>query len=1085
MRLAAAFAVAWAGACMAGVPAAAVESFERHGVTFTRVPWGVERPAPELTAEERKRGWVCFVPGELDGIGPHAFPTRGEIAATVSTFASAGQYQPVTFGVYATRPVKALTVQASRLLGPRGAILRAGSIDVRAVRIWPRRTDWNSTHYYLIPELLEKRVEADLPAGSLLQYWVTIAVPADTPPGLYEGYLRVAEGREVDLVPLRLRVAPFMLQSPAGKVWGLWSDTGRWRGRSDSEILDELADWRAHGMTCAIMYPLLHGSFALTDGKLVADLGEFGRFMDLYMRAGLGGPVVADLQGLAALVHRLLGQKPDDWGPEFKRLATEIARRIEDQRVAAKWPPFLYHPVDEPGGHPEVQAEAREMLRLLHEAGLKTFTTADVEFTGKVLSPYLDARCYWVGYCADSAAHAAARVAECKAAGAAYWWYGTGCYTGQEGNVAANRHLGGFLFDKSRADGAWAWTFQRPTGADDFEAQGRLEAKSACITFPALGAGQPSVPTLQWEGIRQGVDDARYLATLRSAIEDLRKAGGDKRKEADRIERELRAVLEAVPWMGQGWSSNQAQVIRWRLVLLTLDCAAVLGKEFEPVAIREPVPNATVAVTCASQPNGGSHPSGWERSDQTPVPFAAIPLLRSGPVIDGRLGEEWQGALKIEDLVAPDGSANRHRTEAWIARDRRNLYVAFRCHEDQMDRIRAQVKDPGGPVWTDDSVEVFVDAEGEGRGYHHFILNTLGVKYQASGRSSLRPPAAFKSADPQEQIKDPAPEDATWRCAWQGAAAPCPEGWSAEIALPLDALKAHHGAEVGAVMGLDLNRTRRVKGGVEYGCWSPTLTGFCVPARFGKLALTASPLRGHIIASGPVWGDNRVILRVDNPELVAQMDVQVTAGAASGNAGTGAAGSGATGAASSGTQRTVTYLLGTKPTEVDVPCDLWAPGMSELTVELTPRTQWVSREAAAAARGTGRRLPRSGAVALAGTRPLSAGALQLPLRRWVPPAMEVATRRLFLLEGWPGFDLDVALNLGRLLAQDSRLTVTVARGGKTVGQQVVRDLGGRELFLNLATGDLPPGDYRTELALEGPAGTLAKATVPFTVFAGP
>ena len=70
-----------------------------------------------------------------------------------------------------------------------------------------------------------------------------------------------------------------------------------------------------------------------------------------------------------------------------------------------------------------------------------------------------------------------------------------------------------------------------------------------CIVYPSLGKGAPFIPTLQWEGIREGIDDYRYLYTLNSLIEKMKKSKDvSKLLEAKRVEKELNQMLQTMPW---------------------------------------------------------------------------------------------------------------------------------------------------------------------------------------------------------------------------------------------------------------------------------------------------------------------------------------------------------------------------------------------------------------------------------------------------------------------------------------------------------------------------------------------------------
>ncbi len=1029
------------------------EAFERDGVTYTRVPWGIQRPVPELTEEETKRGWVTFVPGSQDGIGPFAYPTRSEIGGQLLAFAAPGEHEPVTFGVYAARDLKGVSARPGALYGPRGAAIKRWYLDVRTVRLWKQRTSWNSRQYHVIPELLETRNEVDIPAGTFQQYWVTVRVPGDTIPGLYEGYIRVAEGNEVVVIPIKLRVVPFVFRPVKNKVWGLWPDTSRWRRHkyTDEQILEELADWRSHGITSSLMYPLSHGKFSLEEGKLQVDLREFERYMDLYVRVGLRGPVVASFQGLTGLVHRLLGQEPDDYGPEFADLAVQIVRSVEDLRQKKNWPEFVYHTVDEPGGHAAVQAEAHATLKILHDAGFRTYTTADITFANEVLDPFLDVRCYSIGFCARSAEQAAARRAECEAAGDTYWWYGTGCYTGQEGSVAVNRHLGGFLLEKSGADGAWAWTFQRPKDSayDDFDGQAAREQKDACITYPQFEGGPPHVPTLQWEGIREGVDDARYVDLLRGAIEELAgKQTPEARAMLNRAEAGLEEVLNEVPWLGSERLTNaQAQVLRWRICSLLLDSARALGIERSPKkpSSRTPVSDQ-IPVTATPQPE-------LKRPQEASLPIASVPSLPRAPSIDGALEPGiWENARRLTDLVAPDGTPNAYKTEVWVARDRANLYVAFRCHEDQMDEIRAAVTEHDGEVWTDDSIEIFLDPDNDPRTYAHFMMNAVGTRRESILKFQHKDPARRRAED---QAKA---ENADWEIDWQGAASTCPEGWSAEVAIPIRALRGR------GLWGANFHRTRRVPDGRQYACWSPTGGGYHVPDRFGKLFLAPQSVDlASVQLRSPSCGDNSLVLTLKNPEGFAEANVIAYV---------------------PGSQEEVSVgycALAPGMNVLELSYDLHKPGANDLTIQIMPLTAWKDPGAANVRPGRS----RGGRVRPSDVKRVRALPTRLTIPLWLTASLAVDAPRIELLQGWSGFDVTAALNLGRRAARGSTLNLTVAGPGGKYHESTLDRIEPGSLFLNVGTAPLPPGKYRFELSLNAPDKLSSRVRVPFEVIEGP
>lgn len=271
--------------------------------------------------------------------------------------------------------------------------------------------------------------------------------------------------------------------------------------------------------------------------------------MRMAIGAGLGGPWVMDLQGLQGAVQNLLGREELVYDDEFGRVFTGICAALRDAAEANEWGEIVLHVVDEPNRRrPGSVDKAKRQLALAQSVGCRTWTTVlDLEALAEEYDPQLDVRCYSLSFVIGSADANRSRREETAASGDELQWYGSGCYTfagGQEGHLYSNRILMGYLFAKSGATTQYTWTFQRPKADpyDDFDGEVQAQAKDACTTYRDEGDTE-LVPTLQWEGCREGIDDARYVATLREAI---RQARG--RQAAERASAELERLLEDVGW---------------------------------------------------------------------------------------------------------------------------------------------------------------------------------------------------------------------------------------------------------------------------------------------------------------------------------------------------------------------------------------------------------------------------------------------------------------------------------------------------------------------------------------------------------
>ncbi|MDD5484371.1 MAG: carbohydrate-binding family 9-like protein, partial [Kiritimatiellae bacterium] len=124
-----------------------------------------------------------------------------------------------------------------------------------------------------------------------------------------------------------------------------------------------------------------------------------------------------------------------------------------------------------------------------------------------------------------------------------------------------------------------------------------------------------------------------------------------------------------------------------------------------------------------------------------------VPKAAKPPALDGKISDgEWNGAGKSGKFMILGDPANAatEQTEAFIMRDDENLYVAFRCHESRIDKMKAKVTTRNGSVWEDDDVEFFI-CEGENPAdCRQFVVNSLGAQWDCrEGKESAWRAGAF------------------------------------------------------------------------------------------------------------------------------------------------------------------------------------------------------------------------------------------------------------------------------------------------------------------------------------------------------
>ncbi len=117
---------------------------------------------------------------------------------------------------------------------------------------------------------------------------------------------------------------------------------------------------------------------------------------------------------------------------------------------------------------------------------------------------------------------------------------------------------------------------------------------------------------------------------------------------------------------------------------------------------------------------------------------AAVPCrkIASSPRIDGLLEDKaWQHAKAIEFL-----NQDQIRTEFRFLHDEHNLYLGIICHEPAIKDLRAKVTGRDLNVYSDDSVEIFLNPTKGSEQYLQLVVNSLGTIYDARIVGQTREP---------------------------------------------------------------------------------------------------------------------------------------------------------------------------------------------------------------------------------------------------------------------------------------------------------------------------------------------------------
>jgi hypothetical protein len=519
---------------------------------------------------------------DADGVGPQEVPDVKRINRPVVLPLAGGGDASTVLVLQALKPLKGLSVHLSGVPSSMEATLKR-------VDVWRQRVGFRSGFYTETPErLLDWPSSMELAAGQRLQLFLRVKAGTSAKPGRHSLAITVErEGRAIFQTPVEVRVQPIVLAADAPQpVWGLYPDPGRWKNFTPEAMDRELKWLHECGIRTLLLYMPLDRIAAdkpLSDDNLTAALAhwrtalnEWGdRYMDHFIKTGFGPVWVCNVQSLPRTLARVAGLKAmgeedrGEYNPRLLRYIRAYLEVIEQVRRQRNWPEFYYHLVDEPGSGTNVTAVAE--YSVLRDLNLKGYTTANQATVVRDFRDSVDLFAISNGVFANPAELARLQGWLAGYPNAQLWWYGAaGTYSGQDGRINKNRFGMGFFTWLVGAKGAFLWTYQRVSGSpfDDFDGS----HMDACLTYPPEDPAQrysgEAVSTLQWEGVRDGMTDYRYLQLL-----DHRLAAHRGQEAARKIEAEVEALRKEIWKHPTGGVSNRtldgwrAKVAGWIVAL--------------------------------------------------------------------------------------------------------------------------------------------------------------------------------------------------------------------------------------------------------------------------------------------------------------------------------------------------------------------------------------------------------------------------------------------------------------------------------------------------------------------------------------
>ena len=538
---------------------------------ISEIPFDTSSLLVSVTSPISERPVLPYSPDDISGI-------HGILEDRLYVVATPGEYEPASFVVHALRDINALEVEVSDLKMDESRI-DASNIDVKVVKCWYQAgSAWkslgqNKQNKVLVPELLlndDTLVKVDyenkenylklsfpdgekyvwisdskdetrervilpfeefpvqdssvllpvgIPANTNKQFWITVKVPDNAPPGIYKGCIKLHSNKDLLAnLSLFVRVLPFKLAQP------YYDSSIYYRGKLEPSQAGITSEFKSEGLLRKELENLLaHG---VTNPRLLIRLKRPGFWEE--------GPDLEELEKVLKIRESLgmLGEPlhiyPGAYNfgfdinipstPERLGVVKKHVRDVLDVTRRYNVPEVYFYAIDEARGDRLIAQ--REVWQAIHEAGGKIDVAG---YTGSfdLVGDYLDLL-ICAGYPDPN---------EIKK------WHGADkkiyCYDNPQGGVEnpeVYRRNFGLLLWKYGYDGACTFAYQHGFGNiwNDFD---HIKYRDHNFTYPTVDG---VIDTIAWEGYREAVDDVRYVTTLMQMIEEV--------KNTDNIEKKTAAV---------------------------------------------------------------------------------------------------------------------------------------------------------------------------------------------------------------------------------------------------------------------------------------------------------------------------------------------------------------------------------------------------------------------------------------------------------------------------------------------------------------------------------------------------------------
>lgn len=486
---------------------------------FEEIPYKPERGLKEVEELCRGAETVVFQVPSGKKVYPQYIPSNSEILkGEIEINSARGLYEAVNLGIYNNSPAnEKYRIEISELKDEKGTVFDKSKISFHTARQQPLRLELRGYDYTVGPKIYDLSNEINIKEQNAGQVRIVFNLPADFKSGAYNGKVSVIpENGKIIEHPLRLNVLPFDIVEP---------DVERlmWCGGVFTEFNDApekmrlyFDDMKRHGMTTVEGALIPEMSFG-NDGRLLLDFSRLEKPIELFKDVFGNKPfMVKGANNIGSFICRSMNSAWKDGSNEL--LKDNKLRWLLFEYAYGEWADYLkskeimplMYAYDEPANHPwREQAIATIEHCKKTRPDVKTAITTNYEFA-KTCDKNIDYNVF--AYYGDD--FEPEREYEfCKGNGDVFWVYGQ-CWSNLPNSAELLRYEAGFYAWRIRTKGIGWWCYYLPS-EDPYN---DLDGKSQDFIMSYLAADNTMLPTINWEAIRDGINDMKYLYTLEHYI---------------------------------------------------------------------------------------------------------------------------------------------------------------------------------------------------------------------------------------------------------------------------------------------------------------------------------------------------------------------------------------------------------------------------------------------------------------------------------------------------------------------------------------------------------------------------------------